>query len=510
MAGIRGALSERFDYAPGQFKPKTVRTGAIFVALTSIFLFVIYTRPSVPLLSGGGQEVKAQFAFGANVRPGYTPVRVNGVEVGQVKDIERGEGGRGALVTVEFKKGSGVELKEDVTMALRWRTLLGRNLYVDVEPGSPSAPEWRGGTIPKTRTQDQVELDTTLEPLNARGRGALQTMITEFDTAFADPEGVAGALDSAGGALTGRPTGDSLGAALAAGGPSMKGGADGLPALRGVAPGQDLPKLVVNANRALGELSRDEVALGNLVTDGSTALAVTAAQRANLAATVNTAPATLRQTRATLVRLEDTLDEIDPLADELRPGLDRLATTANSTKRTLDVARPLLDDLRPTLNLLRPALTDLQTASTRGIPSFGSLNNTLKIAEEKIVPWLNSKDPATKRPNYQNIGPLTSHVGSAVSWGDRYGALANFEAAAGEDAFDSPCILEISNPDVSAQDKIKCDLFGAALTSMFKGINPKDLKLGKTASPIEDLKPYLSGKKKIPGLDKLLKSKGGR
>lgn len=492
MAGMREALRDRFDIAPGRHRPRTVRAGAIFVALTSIFLYVIYTRPSVPFFSGGGMEVKAEFAFGANVRPGYTPVRMRGVEVGQVTKIERAPSGRGAIVTMRITEEDEVELKQDVRLALRWRTLLGRNLYVDVDPGSPSAPKWSGGTVPRKQTQDQVELDSTLEPLDAKGRTALQTMITEFDEGFAEPAAVRNAIGDAGASMKARSAGARSRDPETGIGTTMRAAAEGLPGLRGE-NGGDLPKLVADASRALGELSRDEVALGGLVTGGAGALGVTAARRADLAATVTTAPASMRETRATLVRLERTLDEVDPLADELRPGLDRLAPAARTTTRALDVLRPLLGDLRPTLRDLQPALTDLRSASTAGAPAFGPLNNTMQQAEEKIIPFLKAKDPATKRPNYQNIGPVVSHAGSAVSWGDRHGAAANFEATAGEDAYDSPCKLELFNPDVPTQDKIKCELFSLALVSAITGRKPKDIDIRGASVPLSKLTKYIEG-----------------
>ncbi|MCW3014693.1 MAG: Virulence factor Mce family protein [Solirubrobacterales bacterium] len=511
MAPVPTGLRNRLDYRPGKHRPKTVRTGAIAVALTSIFLYTLYTRPSVPFLSGGGTELTAEFSAGTNVRPGYTPVRVHGVEVGQVTKIARAPSGKGAIVTMKLDKGEDVKLKQDVRLALRWRTLLGRNIYVDIDPGSPSAPAWAGGTVPRTRTEDQVELDSALEPLDAKGRQALQTMITEFDKGFADPAAVRAAIGSARSAPKGAASTSQATSGQATGAQgTLEAAAAGLPGLRGENAG-DLPKLVANASRFLGELSRDEVALGGLVTKGAGALGVTAARRADLSATLRTTPGTLRDTRTTLKRLEVTLDEVDPLADKLRPGLDRLAGTAASTQRTLTVLRPLLSDLRPTLSSLRPALTDLRTASKAGIPAFTPLNHTMQLVEDKVLPFLKAKDPATKRPNYQNIGPVASHAGSATSWGDRYGAVANFEATAGEDVLDLPgCKLELFNPDVKTADKIKCDLFSLAAASALTGKDPQAFTLKNAAVPLATLRKYIEGNsllkfpKPLPALPKFL------
>jgi ABC-type transporter Mla subunit MlaD len=515
MAGFSNALRDRIDLRPGQHKPKTRRNGAIMIVLVAIFLFTIYTRPSVPFLSGGGRTLSAQFPAGTNVRPGYTPVRVHGIDVGQVKSVKRGPNGRGAIVKMEIDKGVKLDLHSDMRMALRWRTLLGRNVYVDIMPGSPSAPKYAGGMLPQSRTQDQVELDTALTPLNVDGRKAIQTMITEFDKGFSDPQAVRDAIGKAGGTFRGLGGHDATGQFTpdgATGGTgSMAAAAAGLPALRGVTVG-DLPKLVQGANRALGQLTRDQVALGNLVTDGSTALSVTAARSADLASTLNTAPGTMRTTRATLARLEQTLDVVDPLADELKPGLAKLPKAANDTSVTLRNLRPLLADLRPTLANLRPALTDLRTASRAGVPALTPLNHTMQLLQDKYIPFLKADDPAQHRPNYQNIGPTISSVGSATSWNDKNGAFANFEAAAGEDSFQSPCTSQLSNPEVTPDQKVACDLTAATLFSAFTGIVPTMSTIKDPAAPKSLLREYLTGKKTFKGLPaglaNILKGKG--
>jgi len=140
--------------------------------------------------------VTAVLAYGANVRPGYTPVRVHGVDVGQVTGVQRAPAGRGVQIEMAIDDGKGVTLHDDARLALRWRTLLGRNMYVDLDPGSRSAPPLGHASIPRSRTSDQIELDTALEPLDARGRAAMKTMLGEFDRGFSDPAAVSGTIDA--------------------------------------------------------------------------------------------------------------------------------------------------------------------------------------------------------------------------------------------------------------------------------------------------------------------------
>jgi hypothetical protein len=71
-----------FDPQPGLTKPKLLRNGAIFTVFIAVFLYVIYTKPPLPLISSSGTTIKADFAYAADVVPGRTPVRVLGVDVG--------------------------------------------------------------------------------------------------------------------------------------------------------------------------------------------------------------------------------------------------------------------------------------------------------------------------------------------------------------------------------------------------------------------------------------------
>src|SRR3954447_7548953 len=252
---------QRMEIVPGRHRPKRVRNGAIFVAAVVIFLWIIYTKPTLPFLGPKGTTVTADLGYGANIRPGYTPVRVHGVDVGQVTSVKRPPSGRGVRVKLLVLDGKGVKLHQDASLSLRWRTLLGRNMYVDLDPGSPSAPALPGNFIPRSRTSDQVELDTALEPLDSSGRRAFQTMINEFDRGFSDPQAFAGTLDAAA--------------------PALRNAARGLKPLTGTQP-DDLHDLVSSTSRALGALARNEQALGGVLDNGRLALGATAARRADV------------------------------------------------------------------------------------------------------------------------------------------------------------------------------------------------------------------------------------
>jgi virulence factor Mce-like protein len=438
-----------FDIVPGQHRPNRIRTGAFFTLFIVVFLWIIYTKPSIPVLSGGGKDFKADFAYAANVRPGYTPVRVLGVDVGQVTGVAREPSGRGVRLTMTIDPGKGVSLHSDASASLRWRTLLGRNMYIDLNPGSPSAPGLGGQVIPQSHTDSQVELDQVLEPFDASGRAALKTWIDQFDAGFSDPAAV-------------RQTVNRFG-------PAMTDLAAGLPGLRGTQPG-DLTSLVSNTSRAMGALARDEVSLGNLIDNGSTALGVTAAHQMSVGAIFDQAPAALGQTKATMSRLRTTLDTLDPVARRLEPGARKLGGAAALAQTALDAATPVLVDARPTLAAMRPSVVSLGKAARAGVPVLHSLSPVLDRTTTSFIPFLNTRNPETKLLNYEAVGPVAASVASAIGWGDSYATMADFEAVVGEGSFaGSPCQTFLLDPNVPLQNKVDCTALAQVLGNILGG-----------------------------------------
>ncbi len=473
-----------FDPVVGQHKPKSRRNGAIFCVFAAIFLYVIYTKPAIPFFSSSGQQVTAKFAYAADIEPGRTPVDEYGVVVGEVTGEQRAPNGKGVILTMSLNAGSGVHLHSDATAALKWRTLLGLNYYVDLNPGSPNAPMLGGATIPENRTSSQVELDQVLEPLNSQGRQAVATMLDQFNKGFSDPTAVSGTLNAAG--------------------PAMKNLAEGLPGLRGTDPGTDLPNLIASADRWMGTLAAEEKTLGQLVDNGATTLSTTAANELDLGNTFNTAPAALQQTQATMVRLRTTLRILDPIARQLEPGASRLGRAASLASSAVEAARPLLAKLKPTLAAIRPSVNSLATTARNGLPVVDNLKPVLQRTLSTYIPWLNSTDDETKLKEYEAIGPTAASVSSVLGYGDQYGTLAGFEAGAGENAVggQSPCSTYLTNPTVPLAEKVDCEALAQLLVSVFTGTSAtsEHLKGGDVPSSLvdslldgSDLKSRLSG-----------------
>ncbi|HEX4107743.1 MAG TPA: MlaD family protein [Solirubrobacteraceae bacterium] len=402
-----------FDYVPGQHRPNRVLGGTAFVVGILIFCWVIYTKPRVPLISTSGFSVHGYVNNGVNLDPGQTPVEVHGVVVGVVTGVKKAPNGiNGAEVTFQVNHGTHVSVREDASFNVEWRTVLGGNVFIDLDPGSASAPPLDSAVIPLSRTSTQVELDQVLQPFNAAGRNGLQTMIVQFDKAFS------------GKALAG------LSENLA---PAMRNLAPALQAIRGTQPG-DLTNVITSTSQVAAEAAKDEVALGNLIDNGAVALGVTAARSADLASTVNTAPGAELQTQATMLRLRTTLSDLNPLAQSLVPGARALLPTDIAATRSSILAQPVFRDLIPLSQTLKPAAQSLAVVGRNGVPAVTSLNTTVQRAASNIIPWLQSTDPDDNLKVFEEVGPTVAAANSGLSIGDKDAVLADFGAGAGGNA----------------------------------------------------------------------------
>jgi virulence factor Mce-like protein len=446
---------KRFEIRPGQHRPHHRRNGAVAIAVVAVALMSAY-KGRVIFLPQGGETVKAEFVRTPHVRVNTT-VRVAGVDVGRVSSIERVAGGRGVRVSMRIEDGQDIDLRADARAALYERTLLGRNMYIELSPGSPSAPPLGGKVIERARTTSQVDIDEVLQPLEAGRRRGLQRTVAALSAGLSGPAGARRAI-----------------AALP---PAARALARGLPPLRGPRAGHDLPRLVADAQRAARALDRDQEALAGLIDGADVTLGVTSARRADLAATLDISPAALADTRATTTRLRTTLDEIDPIAERLRPGARRLAAAAPRARVALARTTPLLIEARPLLERLNPTLRRLGRTASKGSALIDGLDPTLERASDDLVPWLDERDAFTGFKNYEILGPTVAGADSATSPFDRYGHSIVFEPSAGPERVleDLPCQLNVTNPDTASM--IKCQSITAVINSVLGGAPPPSARL---------------------------------
>ncbi|MGA2929315.1 MAG: MlaD family protein, partial [Solirubrobacteraceae bacterium] len=82
-----------------------------------------------------------------------SPVRIAGVDVGEVTGVQRVSSSSPAAVVTMTIDPSGLPIHADATASVRARLLLEGNFYIDLQPGAPGAPALRSGaTLPAANT----------------------------------------------------------------------------------------------------------------------------------------------------------------------------------------------------------------------------------------------------------------------------------------------------------------------------------------------------------------------
>src|SRR5205814_6995549 len=158
--------------------------GAAVLGLCVVALLLVLTR-TVPVIGGGGgRSVKLVFAAADDLRVGDA-VRVRGIRVGGVTSVRLDAPNRDAVVTARITD-EGLRLTNVATATLRWGTLLGGSVYVDLDPGSPLAAPMRANLIPRARTATQVTFDDLNNVYTATTRQASQTVFAQMSRALSD------------------------------------------------------------------------------------------------------------------------------------------------------------------------------------------------------------------------------------------------------------------------------------------------------------------------------------
>src|SRR4051794_19543424 len=383
--------------------------GLIAIVLTFIAFYLAFTK-TIPFASHGYQ-LKAVVQDAENIRA-KSPVRISGVQVGEVSDVQHvtdsnGDGQDAAVVTMDLKD-TALPVRQDATLQLRPRLFLEGNLFVDLHPGSPSGAELDSGSvIPESQTSNSVQFDQVLTSLQAPVRQDLQIFLKEFG----------GALDKYGGAKGFQESFRTSPAAFQYSSQVNE-------ALLGTQPG-DLAGFVSNLDVVARELNANSSDLQGLITNFNTVSGDFAAHQASLRDAIVELPKALAVGRPALFKLNQDFPALRAFAREALPGV-------KAANQALDYANPWIGQLRRLVSKgelrgliedLRPTVPRLAALSSESLPFLEQSRALASCFNNVVIPWSNTNipnsdsDPAAAKAYQETAYGFTGGAGERRAGG---------------------------------------------------------------------------------------------
>ena len=317
-------------------------------------------------------EDRTYFAAEVDKAPGafteaVQEVRIAGVTVGKVEDVEPLPNGNARLV-MSIEEGHTVYDNASVV----WRMKAPVNvMYVTLDPGGPPGkPLPENGTIPLSQTERAIQPFELLDKLDQRTQSALTTLLNEADIAMADapadlPKGLAATDDTV---------------------------ASFRPVITKLRTRRDyIERLVTSVSQISTAAGGDQARLARLTSSLHSTLGVLAHRDDELRATLGQLPGfvgdlngAMRKTSTLTSELNPTLDSLSSAAGELPAALRRVTDTARTAGDVVRKASPVVAKAKPVVDDLRPVVADVDSALTDLAP----VTEHLPSATQRLVPWL--------------------------------------------------------------------------------------------------------------------------
>jgi len=352
-----------------------------------------------------------------------SPVRIAGVDVGEVTSVHPlGGNSRAAVITMDINS-NGLPIHSDATAGILSRIFLEGNFYVDLHPGTPNAPVLRSGdTLPAANTSGPVQLDRVLNALNSDARGNLQTLLQGLGASL-NGQPTAAQDASQDPSVRGLTAAQALNRSLKYSAGAFKASAIVNQALLGTQP-HDLSESVQGNEDVFRALASRQGQLASLVSTFDATMSALAARQNDLSATIAALPPLLRTTNRALTALDASFAPTKAFAKAILPGIEQVDPTIGQALPWLAQATALLgqSELGGLVADLTPAVQ--ATGSTiHSSTALVSQSNTLaRCVTHNLVPTGNTviQDPPLTSgvPVYQEL--LESAVGIA-------GAGQNFD-----------------------------------------------------------------------------------
>ena len=361
--------------------------GLIAVFLVLLGLYLAFTK-SIPFTSPG-YEVKATFQNAVNIAL-KSPVRIAGVNVGKVTDMEN----KGDNTVVTFTvDNEGRPIRENASAQIRPRLFLEGNWFIDLDPGTPESPEMEdNGMIPLSNTATSVQVGDILRTLQTPERANIQRLLVSLGTAL-NQEPTAQQDLTFEPFVQGLSGGEALNLAYRRGETAARGTAIVNAATLGTEP-NDLGNLLRGLSRVTRAVNERGDDLQGFVTNFATFTGALAAESENLGLTIQRLGPTLVVARSALVSLNDALPALRGFAIASTPGLNELPRTIRLTKPFLRQLKPLLTErellgLAQIIQRTTPDAAKSASATLKLLPqlrSFGlCIADTISPTGEQVI-----------------------------------------------------------------------------------------------------------------------------
>jgi ABC-type transporter Mla subunit MlaD len=340
-----------------------------------------------------------------NVRSG-SPVRIAGIDVGSVSGVSAD--GRLSRITFTLN-GDAPAIRRDATVRVRPRLFLEGGYYLDLDPGSPSAPKAHDGfTIPPAQTSTPVQFYKVLSIFNSTTRSDLANILNTLNQGFSPAPGQP---PSEGGAGALKPWVPQFA-------PLEKDVAWVSRALRGTRPG-DVERLLSSASNVSTTLAANSAALADLVTGLNTTSSALAATDGALAQTVSGVDQTLAVAPTALTAIDRALPPLVNLAHALDPSLKAAPPVLDRLNRAVGQLGVIVSPAARNrlLATLDTAFVQLPTTLTQLASAFPVAKPVTDCLQTHVIPILTREVPdgslSTGRPVWQDFAHFLPNVGGA-------------------------------------------------------------------------------------------------
>jgi phospholipid/cholesterol/gamma-HCH transport system substrate-binding protein len=380
-------------------------------------------------------QLKAAFENAPPIQQGQA-VRIAGVDVGKVSKVESaGEESGAVVVTMKLEKDA-LPIHEDAEVKVRPRIFFEGNLFMDLRPGTPSAPRADDGfTIPASQTSAPVQIDQVLGTLTTNTREDLQKLLVGYGAAL-NGKPQTGEDDDQDPDSKGETAGQSLNDSLEYSASALRGGAIVNRATLGTEL-HDLSKLIGSQQKVFAALSTNESQLKDLISNFNITMGALATEQGNLRETIAELPPLLEAAGPALDNLNAAFPPTRAWALEMIPGVRETPATIDAAFPWIRQTRALLspDELQGLVDELRPAVRDFAAFTSGQVDFLPQIDAFNRCQLEVVLPAgeqrIEDGDLSTGLRNYEELFQgLVSLAGESQNF-DGNGSYVRFQSGGG-------------------------------------------------------------------------------